>query len=176
VRESRRSWRSFLLAWLAPLALASQGSGLHAQSVSLNELRAVLEGTWQLDEWHLNGQVFRPPQADGRWSNHDGAVLFMVHRTTSEGVYSQSGYGVYELDASTWSYSYTRMETSSGPIGGPAQVTRERRDVRSFRVSRQGSKVILTLEGPGDDRREYDGLFFTLIQNGQVVRKWRRIG
>lgn len=142
----------------------------------MKELRAALEGTWQLEEWHLNGQVLRPPQVGGRWSNHDGTVLVTMHRTTSDGAYSQSGYGAYQIEPGTWSYEYTRMETSSGPIGGPAQVTAERRDRRSFRVSRQGSKIILTLEGPGDDRREYDGPFFTLIQNGQVVRKWRRVG
>jgi hypothetical protein len=176
VRQSRRSWRSFLLAGVASIALTSHGSGLHGQAVSLTGPRAALEGTWQLEEWHFNGQVLRPPQVNGRWSNHDGAVLFMVHRTTSDGDYSQFGYGTYQMDASTWSYDYAHMETSSGPSRGPAQVTTERRDRRSFKITRQGSKIILTLEGPGDDRREYDGALFTLIQNGQVVRKWRRIG
>lgn len=175
MRESRRFWRSFVLALLALLALASHGSSLHAQHVSLIELRAAVEGTWQLEEWHLNGQVLRPPQVGGRWSNHDGVVLFMVHRTTGDSAYSQSGYGTYQLDTSTWSYGYTRTETLSGPIGGPAQVTTDRRDSRSFRVSRQGSKIILTFVGLDDDRREYDGLFFTLIQNGKVVRQWRRV-
>ena len=80
-----------------------------------------------------------------------------------------------QLETSTWSYGYTRTETLSGPIGGPAQVTTDRRDSRAFRVSRLGGKTILTFVGPDDDRREYDGLFFTLIQNGEVVRKWRRV-
>lgn len=174
-RGSRRRWRSFLVAFSALLVLAIRGTSLHAQSVSLIELRAVVEGTWQLDEWHVNGQVLRPPQVGGRWSNHDGVVLFMVHRTTGDSVYSQSGFGAYQMDASTLSYGYARMESLSGPIGGPAQVTTERIDTRSFRVSRQGSKVVLTWVGPDDDRREYDGRFYTLIQNGKVIRRWRRV-
>ena len=172
VRESRRLRR---LLGLALLALASHGSRLHAQRVSLSELHAAVEGTWQLEEWHLNGQVLRPPQADGRWSNHDGVVLFMLHRTTGDSAFSQSGYGTYQLDARTWSYGYSRIESLSGRIGGPAQVTTDRRDSRSFRVSREGSRIILTSAGPEDDRREYDGPFFTLIQDGRVVRKWRRL-
>jgi hypothetical protein len=159
----------------ALLALTIRGASLHAQGVSLIELRAAVEGTWQLDEWHVNDQVLRPPQVDGRWSNHDGVVLFMVHRTTSDSVYSQSGFGTYQMDASTWSYGYARTESLSGPIGGPAQVTTGRLDSRSFKVSRRGSKVVLTFVGPDDDRREYDGRFFTLIQNGKVVRRWRRV-
>jgi len=113
---------------------------------------------------------------DGRWSNHDGVVLFMVHRVMSDSTYSQTGYGTYQLDLSAWSYRYNRMETSSGPVGGPARVTTEQQpgEVRSFKVSRQGNRVIL--EGAGEDRREYDGSFFTYTLKGQVVRKWRRVG
>ena len=175
MRELRRLWRSFVLALLALFASASPGSNLHAQRVSSIGLRAAVEGTWQLEEWHVNGQVLRPPQVDGRWSNHDGVVLFMVHRTTSDSAYSQSGYGTYQLDANTWSYGYARTEALSGPIGAPATVTTDKRDSRSYKVSRQGTKTILTFVGPDDDRREYDGPFFTLIQDGKVVRKWRRV-
>ena len=62
-----------------------------------------------------------------------------------------------------------------GLISGPAQVTTGRLESRSFRVSRQGRKIVLTFVGPDDDRREYDGALFTLIQNGKVVRRWRRV-
>jgi|GEM_PF-1056949 len=175
VRRSRRRWRSFHVAFFALLALVVRGPRLHAQTVSSVELRAAVEGTWHLEEWHVNGQVLRPPQVDGRWSNHDGVVLFMVHQMTGDSVYSQTGYGTYQMDASMWSYVYSRMEAMSGRIGGPAQVTTSRIDSRSFRVSRQGSKIVLTFTGPDDDRREYDGAFYTLIQNGKVVRRWRRV-
>ena len=45
--------------------------------------------------------------------------------------------------------------------------------MRWFKVRRATGKVIL--EGAGEDRREYEEPFFTLVQKGQIVRKWRRI-
>lgn len=151
-------------------------SGVAGQDAAPADLRAALEGTWQLEEWHVDGQVLKPPQADGRWSNHDGVVLFMLHRATGTDAYSTMGYGLYEMDARTWSYRYTRMETSTGPVGGPANVsvTQPPAEMRSFTISRQGGKVILE-NADGTDRREYEDPSFTLIQRGQVVRKWRRV-
>ncbi len=146
------------------------------QSRSSVTNRSVIEGTWQLEEWHVNGEVLKPPQADGRWSNRDGVVLFVLHRNDGANAISTVGYGTYQMDESMWSYRYDRMETSTGPVGGPAKVTvtQPARQMRSFKISRQGSKVVV--EGEGDDRREYDGLFFTLFQKDKIVRKWRRVG
>jgi hypothetical protein len=137
------------------------------------DLRAMLEGTWQLDEWHVDGQVLRPPQVDGRWSNHDGVVLVVYgRRDTGQ---TTAGYGVYQITADTWSYGYTRMQTSISPAGGPATVTvtEPKGALQSFRIVRAPGKVIL--EGAGADRREYDGTFFTFTQKGQIVRKWRKM-
>jgi hypothetical protein len=145
-----------------------------AQSPAPAELRAALEGTWQLAEWHVDGQVLRPPQIDGRWSNRDGVVLVIFHRTTGQRTDTTSGYGVYQMDAGTWGYRYDHMETSSRTTGGPTTVTvSPPGQMRSFKISRTGSKVVL--EGAGEDRREYEGPFFTFTQRGQIVRRWRRV-
>jgi hypothetical protein len=137
------------------------------------DLRAMLEGTWQLDEWHTDGQVLRPPQIDGRWSNHDGVVVVVYSRHDSR--LTTAGYGTYRMTADTWSYGYTRMHTSTAPANGAPTVTmtEPKGELRSFKVVRAPGKVIL--EGAGDDRREYDGTFFTFMQKGQIVRKWRRV-
>jgi hypothetical protein len=139
------------------------------------DLRAILEGTWQLDEWHLNGEVLKPPQADARWSNHDGVALFLIHRETGGTAESTMGYGVYEMDAENWSYRYTHMQTTIGPPGGPAKitVTKPPPQMRTFKIERSGSKVIL--RGAGGDHREYEGPYFTFFQKGQIVRRWRKI-
>jgi hypothetical protein len=137
------------------------------------DLRAALEGTWQLEEWHVGGQVLRPPQADGRWSNHGGVVLFTLHRFgTAE---SNMGWGVYEMTADTWGYRYLHMQTTSGPAAGPftVNVTKPATEMRWFKIQREPGKVVLL--GAGDDRREYEGPFFTFIQKGQIIRKWRRV-
>jgi hypothetical protein len=150
-------------------------SGAKAQHPAPPALRAALEGTWQLEEWHVNGQVLRPPEADGRWSNRDGVVLFLLHRNNTETAESTMGYGVYQMDAEIWAYRYLHMETATGPPAGPAQVSvsRPSPNMRTFKVSQTGSKVVL--EGVGGDRREYEGPFFTFFQKGQIVRRWRRV-
>ena len=50
------------------------------------------EGTWELVEWHVDGEVLRPPQAGGRWLNHDGVVVATFHRETAGGFESFVGY------------------------------------------------------------------------------------
>jgi hypothetical protein len=155
------------------IVLGVHPSGMSSQIQAPADLRAALEGTWQLDEWHVNGQVLRPPQADGRWSNHDGVVLFVLHRAdTAE---STMGYGVYTMTADTWGYRYTRTQTTSGPLAGPVKfaVVKPQPEMRSFKIRRAPGKVIL--EGAGEDRREYEGPFFTFTQKGQIVRRWRRV-
>ena len=165
--------RGGLLAACLFLALDAGPSGASAQGSAPADLRAAVEGTWQLEEWHVDGQVLRPPQADGRWSNHDGVVLFMLHRADS--AQSNMGYGIYTMTADTWGYRYLRMQNTTGPLDGPVKisVSQPPPEMRWFKVSRAAGKVIL--EGAGEDRREYEGPFFTLIQKGQIVRKWRRV-
>lgn len=154
------------------LLLGAGRPNTQAQGPAPADLRAALEGTWQLDEWHVDGKVLRPPQADGRWSNRDGTVLFMLHRADS--AESTMGYGVYEMTADTWSYRYIRQQRMSGPLAGPFSIAvQPPGEMRQFTVRRAPGKVIL--EGGANDRREYEGPFFTFFQNNQILRKWRRI-
>jgi hypothetical protein len=150
-----------------------QPSSASPQGDAPADLRAALEGTWQLEEWHVDGQVLKPPRADGRWSLHDGVVLFVLNRAdTAE---SSVGYGVYRMDATTWGYRYLRMQRTAGRLGGPVtvSVTGPAPQMRTFTITRtQGGKV--TLDSP-DAQHEYEGPFFTLRQKGQIVRKWRRV-
>jgi hypothetical protein len=160
---------AILMLFAAGASARSAQGGASAPS----DLRAAFEGTWQLEEWHTGGQVLRPPQADGRWSNRDGVVLFTLHRTgTAE---SNMGWGVYEMTADTWGYRYIHSQTTSGPAGGPfmVNVTKPGPDMRWFKIVREPGKVVLL--GAGDDRREYEGPFFTFLQKGQIIRKWRRV-
>jgi hypothetical protein len=164
---------SRLLAGVAAVSilLGAGEASTQAQSPAPADLRAALEGTWQLEEWHVDGKVLRPPQADGRWSNHDGVVLFILHRADS--AESTMGYGVYEMTADTWSYRYTRTQRMSGPVAGPFAISvQPPGEMRSFKVRRAPGKVVL--EGAAEDRREYEGPFFTFFQKNQIVRKWRR--
>lgn len=166
---------ALIVASIVLLLPALHPSRAVAQRPAPPDLRAALEGTWQLEEWHVNGEVLKPPQADGRWSNRDGVVLFLLHRKNADTAESTMGYGVYRMDAETWGYRYFRRETTVGPLAGPAKVTvaQPAPEMRSFTIRRAGAKVVL--EGADEDRREYEGPFFTLFQKGQIVRRWRRV-
>jgi hypothetical protein len=41
-------------------------------------VKAAVEGVYTLDEWHSDGKVLRPPQAEGRIVFRDGAVMFIL--------------------------------------------------------------------------------------------------
>ena len=79
------------------------------------------------------------------------------------------------MTADTWRDRYLRMQTTSGPIEGPFKVgiSGPAAEMRSFMIRREPGKVVL--EGVGEDRREYEGPFFTFMQKGQITRKWRRV-
>src|SRR4051812_34686465 len=82
-----------------------------APGSSLAEMRAILEGTWQLVEWHVDGKILRPPEIDGRWSNHDGVAITIFYRRTGELLETSAHYGTYQMDANNWAYQYLRMQS-----------------------------------------------------------------
>lgn len=169
--HQRTRWVFALM--LAPLLLGVQQADTAAQGPAPADIRALLEGTFELVEWHLDGQVLRPPEVGGRWSNHDGVVVAIYHRSGMKGFESFAGYGTYKMDASTWSYGYERVETANGPLVEQAKVTvRPAAPANTFKMSREGAKVVL--ERP-NDRREYDSTSFTFMPNGRTLRKYRRV-
>ena len=54
--------RRFIVLALASVCFAAQSPGLAGQAEAPAELRSLLEGTWELVEWHVDGEVLRPPQ------------------------------------------------------------------------------------------------------------------
>ena len=172
---SYRTYRlgRWLLAVFLPLCFAGQRADARSGGQAAADLRALLEGTFELEEWHLNGQVLRPPQIGGRWSNHDGVVLAIYHRAGPGGFESFAGYGTYKMEGSMWAYGYARTERAAGASAAEAKVTvTENAPVSTFKVSREGGTVVL--ERP-NDRREYDATTFTFMPNGRTLRKYRKV-
>jgi hypothetical protein len=65
----------FKFIWWA-VAVALGTFCTHAASAaSITELKGEVEGVYALDEWHIDGKVFRPPQVDGRFVLNNGAVV-----------------------------------------------------------------------------------------------------
>ena len=114
--------RRFAAIVIGSVCFLAQSTAMAQEAEAPAELRSLLEGTWELVEWHVDGEVLRPPQAGGRWSNHDGVVVATFHRDSAAGFESFVGYGTYEIDASSWSYTYERVQTASGPSSGEAAV------------------------------------------------------
>ena len=169
----RLTERRFLALVIVSAGLLAPAAAVAQQAEAPGELRSLLEGTWELVEWHVDGEVLRPPQAGGRWSNHDGVVVATFHRESAAGFESFVGYGTYEMDASNWSYTYERVQTASGPSSGEAPVTvRSGGAPRRFTIVRDGDAVIL--EGT-NDRREYADGYFSYMPNGRLLRKYRKV-
>ena len=165
--------RTTAVMLLLALLLVSARTGEAQSGDAPADVRARLEGTWVLEEWHHEGQVLRPPQVGGRWMNHDGVVMATFHRQSHGSFESFAGYGTYAMDASTWSYGYTRIERARGTSQADAVVTvEEDRPTRSYALDREGDTIVLTT---GNDRREYDDRFFTYMIDGSVLRKYRKV-
>ena len=172
-RTMRLIERRFVVLAIAAVFIATQSPGMARQAEAPAELRALLEGTWELGEGHVDGEGRRPPQAGGRWLNHDGVVVATFHRETAAGFESFVGYGTYEMDASNWSYTYERVQTASGPSSTEAAVTvRSGGEPRRFTIVRDGDAIVL--EGT-NDRREYADGYFSYMPNGTLLRKYRKV-
>ena len=72
-----------VLAVVGVMLAAAIGAGARRAQDGMPpaEVRAVIEGTWELTEWHVGDVVVRPPEMEGLWMVHDGHVMAIRHRT-----------------------------------------------------------------------------------------------
>jgi hypothetical protein len=158
------------------LLVGLQHSGV-AQSSAPADIRAVLEGTWTLEEWHAEGQIMRPPQMTGRWMVHDGVVMAVRHRDGPVSFESTGAWGAYRITATEWIYGYERSEDAAGPTAAEAKLrVRVTLPVpmQAWKIRREGAKLFLEREN--SLRWEFDGPWLTLYAaDGQVIRKYRKI-
>lgn len=178
----RRTYRSttvslacFVLA-LAALACApdtlAQSASTDASDIARR--RARLEGTFELTEWSTGGKVLRPPLVEGRFSIHDGVILFMTARKDGNVIVeSVHGWGEYTIDARGWTYGYQHLESmAAGPDGRFTQTLRP--PTRTLLgLAWEGEKLIVT--GTGRDRRTYlPDEFVSELSGPGEYRRWRR--
>jgi hypothetical protein len=64
----------------------------------ITELKSIIEGVYILDEWNIDGTLFRPPAVEGRFVILNGNIMTILIDTTQESknIYSTM-YGVYSL-------------------------------------------------------------------------------
>lgn len=162
---------------IAALLCVLAGFPATGQESPPDEVRAVIEGTWDLVEWHVEGRILRPPEMNGRWMVHDGIVMATRHRQSEDGYESTAGYGTYSWGATTWTYGYDRSEDRLG--SSPTETTLRVSEIpmRRFEITQQGDLLILE-DRDSTLRWEYDissKTFLLLGRDRQPIRKYRRI-
>lgn len=178
VRRRRHTivWLVFLIA--LPLSgvarLQNAPSGAASAIDDVDKARSLLEGTFELDEWHVGGKALRPPDVEGRFSIHDGVILFMTTRKDGGTIESTHGWGHYRIERTGWTYGYHHLEAVQGPAAGPFTRTVRPPSSSLLKLHWEGPKLIV--EGQGSDHREYtrDSFISNLSPAGDF-RKWRRI-
>lgn len=181
IDRDRNLARPFLIPAVVAVTLtAALGSTpLHAQDrIPPAEVRAVIEGTWELTEWHVGDVVVRPPEMEGRWMVHDGHVMAIRHRNGPDDYHSTAGYGEYRWGPDTWTYGYERQEDWRGPTPDSAELALSGSipiGMREHRIRRDGNMLILESDAL---RWEYDipGRTFLLLgATGQPIRRYRKV-
>jgi hypothetical protein len=148
-----------------------------AQSEAPASVKAILEGTWTLEEWHVDGQVMRPPEMTGIWMVHDGRVMAIRHRDGPKSFESTAAHGEYRITADEWIYGYERSEDTTGPTAAESKLrVRVTLPVpmQAWTIRRDGAKLFL--ERDKSIRWEFDGPWFVLYApDGKVLRKYRKV-
>jgi hypothetical protein len=174
VRPHQRATSLFsalILVALLILPLACDSTG---QKQRLNEVKSKVEATWILEEWHMKGEVVRPPKVEGRFIMHENAIVVILLNRAGEGASSYYTYGKYTLDASTFSMQFDETsffkESTSG-ITVSRKLTFDGK-MKSFAISKENNK----LQMRADDGTEVtvDGDTLIYGSKGKVSRIWRR--
>ena len=128
-----------------------------------------------LREWHVDGEVLRPPKVEGRFLVANGQVLtFLNNRSNAANQTTVVAVGSYVLDATHFSYSYSETSTF---VQTPSAISASRKPpwegVRTFALAAEDNTVRLSAENG-----KYEMLFttegLTYSEDGKVLRVWRR--
>jgi hypothetical protein len=156
---------------IMPLACATI-----SKQPNLKEVKAKIEGTWILEEWHIKGQVVSPPKVEARFVVHDNALELLMLNRAGEKPWYWYGYGKYTLDASTFSMGFDEaaffMESTSG-ITVSHKLPWE--GMKSFGIGKVNNQLHM---GPSDDNYEIivDGNTLIYKKDGKILRTYRRAG
>jgi hypothetical protein len=177
--NTRFSWQVLLSAashFLTPLFVAMYVSPLLAADTSIETVRTAISGVYMMEEWHKDGDVFRPPQVEGRYVLLNGVVMFILHnRIQSASQTTTVAFGRYVLDSKKFSYGYDNASVFTETASG-ATVSHKPfwEGMRSFAVDVQDGVVRLRSES-GQQEMMFSADRLTYSENGRVLRVWHRL-
>ncbi len=109
------------------------------------EIRAKIEGTYELIEWDDAGVKLKPPEVEGRYVIRDGKVTWISHKNAGGKMVSNALYGDYVLGESVFAYGYGEW-LEVVVEDGQTQVSREPKpDMKSLTLPTMRT-LVLTLE------------------------------
>ena len=146
-----------------------------APLIAMAESLPEIEGSWELVEWTEEGEVRRAPQIGGRFSLHDGVVLFQAFRKTADGEISTQGFGSYRFEGDSFFFDYDRLVRIVIRRGAAPEVTEVAFSPKRFASHREGTRIVLT---SAEENRSFvvDGNTMQYVENGKPLRTYRRIG
>ena len=147
-------------------------SAANSQDSSLK----CMEGVYSLEEFKQGGEVFKPPQASGRWVILNGAVVWIIYdRTQASKLTTSAGVGHYTIDGTSYAYRYDEVEVYTQTDAG-ISVSRKPfwEGMRSYILAPGTDQVRLQhVESKSDFVCSADGVTFRFGEGNH--RKWRRI-
>ncbi len=144
--------------------------------MAFDKLNAIIAGAYELEEWHEDGAVLRPPQVEGRVVIVNGTITSIVrNRSQTDTQITAVLLGNYVLDKAKFAYRYqdTAIYTET-----PAGISVSRKPLwdgmRSFTASMTASGAVQFSSEAGQHGLTFTLAGFTYWENGQTVRVWRR--
>jgi hypothetical protein len=148
---------------------------IECRAASVAELRAVLDGAYVLEEWHIGATAFRPPQVDGRVVFLHGAVVFIsINKTQEEQQVTAAGFGIYDLNATSFSYRYDNFSTFTQTATINVSHTLPWEGMRDFEVIQEGTTVRLRSRIPEQAEFVFNADGMRYWEGGKLLRVWRR--
>jgi hypothetical protein len=101
-----------LIATVLAVGTSAVSPPVHAES-KLAQIKATIEGVYELVEWNDNGVTHKPPQATGRVYRVNGNYYWIVHNETANGSVDFFGTGKYKITDNSYSYGYEELNLVS---------------------------------------------------------------
>jgi hypothetical protein len=158
------------------LGAAAWGLADDAEADSVSEIKTVIEGAYILEEWHVDENVFRPPQVDGRYIVLNGIVItVLINKMHEDEQISATLFGFYELKAGSYSYRYENVSIftqTESAITVSHHLPWE--GMRDFDIAQEGATVRLRSRSSEQAEMIFNAEGVRYSEGGKLLRVWRR--